>query len=93
MKGSRQPEFKSDITNTFLKTVSAFANYDGEQIIFGISDSGVVTGFPDTVKICLDIENRINDSIRPQPQYELSVSDSEKTVTLTVDPGRNKPYT
>ena len=28
MKETRQLEFKSDISNTFLKTVSAFANYD-----------------------------------------------------------------
>lgn len=92
MKESKQLEFKSDITNTFLKTVSAFANYDGGQIKFGFSDTGEVLGFPDPTQICLDIENKINDSIRPQPQYELSVSDIEKTVTLTVEPGRSKPY-
>ena len=40
MKETRQLEFKSDISNTFLKTVSAFANYDGGQIIFGVGDTG-----------------------------------------------------
>ena len=39
MKESRQIEFKSDISNSFLKTVSAFANYDGGQIIFGVFDA------------------------------------------------------
>lgn len=93
MKETRQLEFKSDISNTFLKTVSAFANYDGGQIIFGISDNGKVIGLSDPAKVCLDIENKINDSIRPQPQYELAIQDSDKTVILTVESGRNKPYT
>ena len=93
MKETRQLEYKSDISNTFLKTVSAFANYDGGQIIFGIEDNGKVIGLSDPVKVCLDIENKINDSIRPQPQYELAIQDSDKTVILTVESGRNKPYT
>ena len=43
--------------------------------------------------MCLDIENKINDTIRPQPQYKLAVQEADKTVTLTVEAGRNKPYT
>ena len=35
----------------------------------------------------------MNDAIRPQPQYELSVNERDKTVTLTVEAGRAKPYT
>ncbi|MDO5137829.1 MAG: ATP-binding protein [Oscillospiraceae bacterium] len=93
MKETRQLEFKRDISNTFLKTVSAFANYNGGQIIFGVADNGDTTGLSDPAKACLDIENKINDTIRPQPQYELAVQESDKTVTLTVEPGRNKPYT
>ncbi len=93
MKESRQLEFKSDITNTFLKTVSAFANYDGGQIIFGVADNGEVVGLADPKQVCLDIENKINDTIRPQPQYKLAVQEADKTVMLTVEAGRNKPYT
>ena len=70
MKESRQLEFKSDVTNTFLKTVSAYANYDGGQVIFGLDDDGNVVGLQDPVQACLDIENRINDTIHPQPLYE-----------------------
>lgn len=93
MKENKQLEFKSDITNTFLKTVSAFANYNGGKIIFGFEDDGEVVGLNNPVQACLDIENKINDTIRPQPQYELSVQDVEKTVTLMVEPGAHKPYT
>ena len=93
MKETKKLEFKSDITNTFLKTVSAFANYEGGQIKFGVADDGKVIGLKDPVQSCLDIENKINDTIRPQPQYELVVQESDKTVILTVEAGRNKPYT
>ena len=93
MKESRQLEFKSDISNTFLKTVSAFANYDGGQIIFGVADNGDIVGLADPKQVCLDIENKINDTIRPQPQYKLAVQEADKTVMLTVEAGRNKPYT
>ena len=93
MKETKKLEFKSDITNTFLKTVSAFANYEGGQIRFGVADNGAVIGLKNPVQSCLDIENKINDTIRPQPQYELVVQESDKTVTLIVEAGRNKPYT
>ena len=34
MRETRTLEFKETITNTFLKTVSAFSNYDGGTIYF-----------------------------------------------------------
>ena len=37
MKESREVELKSTITNTFLKTVSAFSNYNTGKIISYIS--------------------------------------------------------
>ena len=93
MRETRQLEFKSNISNAFLKTVSAFANYDGGQILFGVGDTGEIIGLKDPAETCLAIENKINDSIRPRPQYELSVNEKDKTVTLTVEAGPAKPYT
>lgn len=90
---TRRTEFKSEISNTFLKTVSAFANYDGGRIFFGYDDNGKAVGLEDPKQACLNIENRINDSIRPQPDYELAVQESSRTVVLTVEAGPNKPYT
>lgn len=92
MRENQTLEYKEDITNTFLKTVSAFANYNGGQILFGIDDNGTVRGLKDPVQACLDIENKINDSITPQPDFTLYVHDKEKTVSLTVNGGLNKPY-
>ena len=49
-------EFKETVTNTFLKTVSAFSNYDGGEILFGVDDDGNIKGLSDVKQTCLDIE-------------------------------------
>jgi ATP-dependent DNA helicase RecG len=92
MRETRTLEFKETITNTFLKTVSAFSNYDGGSILFGIDDNGNVKGLPDIKQACLDIENKINDSISPQPNYTLEVQNNNQTIKLTVKSGIQKPY-
>lgn len=91
MRESKTLEFKRDITNSFLKTVSAFSNYSTGSILFGVNDDGVVMGIENPSQACLDIENRINDSISPNPDYTLSI-DSRNVVTLTVKEGPHKPY-
>jgi ATP-dependent DNA helicase RecG len=92
LRETKSLEFKENITNSFLKTVSAFANYDGGKIVFGVDDSGKTAGLADPRQSCLDIENRINDSISPQPDYTLSVNDENQTVTLEVRKGVHTPY-
>ena len=92
MRETRTIEFKETITNTFLKTVSAFANYDGGSIFFGINDDGNVVGISDIKQSCLDIENKINDSISPQPNYTLEIQNNEQIIKLTVKAGVQKPY-
>ena len=92
MLETRILEFKQDITNTFLKTVSAFANYDGGKILFGVDDNGREVGLKNPRAACLDIENKINDSITPQPSYTISVEESTGVVVLEVYPGRSKPF-
>ena len=92
MRETRTLEFKETITNTFLKTVSAFSNYDGGTILFGVDDDGNVKGLPDVKQACLDIENKINDSISPQPNYTLEIQNNDQTIKLTVTSGLQKPY-
>lgn len=92
MKEHRELEFKESITNTFLKTVSAFANYGSGKIIFGISDDGRYVGIENTRKACLDIENKINDAIKPLPKYTIDIDDNTKLITLIVEKGKDTPY-
>ena len=92
MRETRMLEFKESITNTFLKTVSAFSNYDGGTILFGVDDNGNIKGLPDAKQACLDIENKINDSIAPQPNYILETQNNDQVVKLIVKSGLQKPY-
>lgn len=92
MRETRILEFKETITNTFLKTVSAFSNYDGGTILFGVDDDGNVKRLPDVKQACLDIENKINDSISPQPNYTLEIQNNDQMIKLTVTSGFQKPY-
>ncbi len=92
MRENRFLEFKENIhSNTFLKTISAFANYEGGKIIFGISDDGTVTGITHPEDACLDLENKINDSIKPVPEYSLEIQ-KDLTIILAVHEGKYKPY-
>lgn len=92
MKENRQLEFKEKISSSYLKTVSAFANYDGGSILFGVNDAGEVVGIGDIELKCLDIENSINDNIKPQPEYSIEITNSGKTISLNVRSCVNTPY-
>ena len=92
MRESKTVEFKESVSNSFLKTVSAFANYGGGTVYFGVADDGATVGLRDPAGACLDIENRINDSISPVPEFTLSVRESTSTVELKVMPGMATPY-
>lgn len=92
MRETRTIEFKESIeSNTFLKTISAYANYNKGQIIFGIQDDGTVIGIQNPEQACLNLENKINDNIKPVPTYILNIT-SENTIVLEVYEGPFKPY-
>lgn len=92
MKENKYLEFKSTVTNTFLKTVSAYSNFGDGVILFGVNDDGSVCGVENFEQVCLDIENKINDSISPKPDFELNVDYSKKIIRLMVKEGEYKPY-
>lgn len=92
MKEDHSLEFKEAPSASFLKTISAFANYDGGTIVFGVRDDGTIVGLTDPHKTCLNIENKVNGSISPQPDYSIAVNDANDTVELTVRSSPYKPY-
>ena len=93
MKESRFLEFKSEISNSFLKTVSAYSNIGTGTIRFGYNDDGSVCGLKGDLKqICLDLENKINDSISPKPNYQFECNFTNNTINLLVYEGLFKPY-
>ena len=92
MKENRSLEFKEQVSNTFLKTVSAYANYGDGRILFGVSDDGLGPGLEDPVGDALRIENAINDCVAPRPEYEIEHNPRTRIVTLRVREGADKPY-
>jgi ATP-dependent DNA helicase RecG len=92
MRETRDIEFKVDVTNTFLKTVSAYANYGSGKIKFGVRDDGTAVGVNDPEQVCLTIENKINDAINPNPDFQLAIDAETKVVTLSVQKGATPPY-
>ena len=66
-KENKRLEYKETISKTYLKTVSAFANFNDGEIIFGITDDYRVVGidFPNdslrriTIR-SFEINNRIS---------------------------------
>lgn len=92
MKENKNREFKEMVSKTFLNTVSAFANYSGGEILFGVTDDGDAVGITNPEQVCLDIENTINDTIKPKPDFLFSIDGKTKVITLTVKEGLFKPY-
>ena len=90
-KENKKIEYKETITKTYLKTVSAFANYNDGEIIFGITNDYHVIVIESPNDACLNIEKQINDSIKPRPDYNLKVNE-DTTITLFVKQGNSTPY-
>ena len=68
MRENKRLEYKENLdSGTFLKTISAYANYEGGKIIFGIADDETVKGIENPEEACLNLENKINDIIKPVP--------------------------
>jgi len=87
-------ELKAEVSRTFLKTVCAYANYNDGEIIFGIDDRGHVVGIKNAQEESLRIENMINDSLIPVPDYKIKVEDTgpAEIIHLNVYKGKDTPY-
>ena len=60
---SQTVEFKEKYSDTFLKSVSAFANFHDGEIVFGVRDNDDLIGIENPDAFSLQIETKINDSI------------------------------
>ena len=94
MRESSTLEFKRSYTKTFLKTVSAFANYGDGEVLFGVADDGSAVGIDDPDGTALKIENAINDALDPVPDFSIAEEemDGVPIVRLSVREGGDKPY-
>lgn len=81
----------------YLKTVVAFANGRGGQIVFGIEDNTrEVIGIPEDVVFQeIDaITNAISDSIEPRivPDVYVKTAQDRTIIVVEISPGMQRPY-
>lgn len=78
-----------------LKTISAFANYHDGFVIIGVSDQGQILGLDHPNEVRLNIENAINDTVKPRPYYEVEskVVNNLTLLLFTIYKGQHTPYT
>lgn len=89
---TRDIEYKSEVSNTFLKTVSAYANFGSGSIYFGVADDGSRLGLSNPQEQALIIENKINNAISPIPNFRLLLEE-DGVIQLQVEQGQFTPYT
>lgn len=97
---SKNIEFKESLpkdSEKYVKTIIAFANTQGGQLIVGIEDkTRTVVGVDDTevFKIMDQVANAVSASCTPQiiPNITFQSLDRKTIITVSVSPGANRPY-
>ena len=88
-------EFKENAkTNTYIKTVVAFANGNGGKIVFGVKDNGEIIGVENEFEVMDGIINAISDSCYPMiiPDISLHTLENKTAVLVEIEGGKKKPY-
>jgi len=94
---SRKLEFKQALpknATSVLKTIVAFANGAGGEMIFGVTDDRKIIGVEDPLLIEEKLSNMIHDSIYPllSPFISTLCVDDKITLIVQILPGNQKPY-
>ena len=89
-------EFKREYTDEIKKTVIAFANTRGGEVLIGVEDNGTVIGVPDVDETMLKVTNALRDSIKPDITMFLLCEKRElngkDVVAVSVQKGTACPY-
>lgn len=79
-------EFKSSWSDECLKTISAFANSHGGDLIVGIDDNGNVIGVKNPKKLLEDIPNKIKNKLGIIPRVNLDEVEGKETIRIEIEP-------
>ena len=79
---------------SWLKSVSAFANSYGGQLIFGISDNDEIIGLDDPVKDSEVLSEIIKNKLNPLPEFKVKFVENDEKVLMSVyvNKGEETPY-
>lgn len=96
LKGeSEKIEFKENAkTNTYIKTVVAFANGNGGKIVFGVKDNKEIVGVENEFEVMDGIINAISDNCYPMivPDISLHTLENKTVILVEIEGGKKKPY-
>ena len=96
LKGeSEKIEFKENAkTNTYIKTVVAFANGNGGKIVFGVKDNREIVGVENEFEVMDGIINAISDNCYPMivPDISLHTLENKTVILVEIEGGKKKPY-
>ena len=96
LKGeSEKIKFKENAkTNTYIKTVVAFANGNGGKIVFGVKDNKEIVGVENEFEVMDGIINAISDSCYPMivPDISLHTLENKTVILVEIEGGKKKPY-
>ena len=89
-------EFKREYTEDIKKTIIAFANTRGGELLIGVEDDGTVLGVTDVDETMLKVTNAARDSIKPDITMFLLCEKRELNgkdiVVVSVQKGTACPY-
>jgi ATP-dependent DNA helicase RecG len=85
MNEQQDIEFKSQWSDTILKTACAFANTDGGSIYIGIDDNGNPVELKNIKKLMEDIPNKIKNSIGIVPKVNLVEKDGKQVIEINIE--------
>jgi len=89
-------EFKREYTEDIKKTVIAFANTRGGEVLIGVEDDGTVIGVAEVDGTMLKVTNALRDAIKPDITMFLLCEkreiDGKDVVAVSVQKGTACPY-
>ena len=89
-------DYKREYTDDIKKTIIAFANTNGGDILIGVDDDGAVVGIADTDDTMLRVTNAARDAILPDITLfmicEVKEIDEKRIVEVHVQKGTASPY-
>jgi ATP-dependent DNA helicase RecG len=89
-------EFKQGFSEEIKKTVVAFANTKGGDILVGVDDDGSVIGIGHKDETLLQVSSSIRDGIKPDitlfVSYKFEEIEKKQVLHVHVDKGTGSPY-
>ncbi len=88
-------ELEKDPPESWMKSISAFANGEGGALYYGVENDGTVAGLADPQKTADDISQLIKDHMDPVPLFTLTPEtgdDGKVVLEVKVAAGSQTPY-